>query len=148
MRFDSFAFIGFSILAAVSIQNCPPGTSKRLLIALANALFLASFVDTAVDFAPLLLFVAVGYLAILSSRRALAILVSAIIALFAWLKQYDAISFLPKLEFSYITVGLSYVLFRILHLMVDVAQGTARKPTPLEFWNYALFFPCFVSGPI
>lgn len=47
------------------------------------------------------------------------------------------------------TIGLSYVMFRILHLLVD-AQGD-EMPGPLrlrEYLCYLFFFPTFLAGPI
>jgi len=78
----------------------------------------------------------------------LGVLIAAVVVLFVWLKRYNAFGSLPTFPIAYVTVGLSYILFRILHLMIDVGQGELRRPSPLDFWNYVLFFPSFVSGPI
>jgi D-alanyl-lipoteichoic acid acyltransferase DltB (MBOAT superfamily) len=46
-------------------------------------------------------------------------------------------------------IGLSYVLFRILQLLVDAYQGDIKeKLSPLRTFNYLFFFPSFLSGPI
>src|SRR5439155_24433493 len=49
----------------------------------------------------------------------------------------------------YLVIGLSYVLFRVLHLMVDAKQGElARAVGPLAFFNYTCSFLSFIAGPI
>jgi D-alanyl-lipoteichoic acid acyltransferase DltB (MBOAT superfamily) len=72
-----------------------------------------------------------------------------IIGLFFWLKKY---SFLPSatyLSFPYMTVGLSYVFFRALHLIIDAHDMEAiGRVGPLQYLNYTLNFTSIVSGPI
>src|SRR5262249_35061443 len=44
---------------------------------------------------------------------------------------------------------LSYVLFRVLHLVLDRRQGVlAAAPSLIDYINYTCLFPCFVSGPV
>src|SRR5262249_39836649 len=51
--------------------------------------------------------------------------------------------------FPYITLGLSYILFRVLHLLIDARDGEVpARISPLVFLNYTCNFLCFVSGPI
>ncbi len=46
-------------------------------------------------------------------------------------------------------VGLSYILFRLLHFLVDSYRGKIyRDLNVLTFLNYIFFFPTFLSGPI
>ncbi len=82
-------------------------------------------------------------------RYALGFIIVAVILLFAWLKRYALIEPLLPIDASpLVVVGLSYILFRTLHLMIDVAQGDKAVPPLLQYFNYCLFFPTFVSGPI
>ncbi len=79
----------------------------------------------------------------------LATFIFVIVLLFAWLKGYSLIApLLPLYATPFVVVGLSYILFRILHLLIDVAQGDKSLPPLLGYINYCLFFPVFVSGPI
>jgi D-alanyl-lipoteichoic acid acyltransferase DltB (MBOAT superfamily) len=72
-----------------------------------------------------------------------------VIGSFIWLKKY---AFLPPgtfLHFAYVTVGLSFILFRILHLMIDAhADALPDKIDPMSYLNYTLNFMTLVSGPI
>ena len=45
-------------------------------------------------------------------------------------------------------VGLSYILFRIIHWLVESYKGTLRSRNPLTYLNYLFFFPTFTAGPI
>lgn len=45
-------------------------------------------------------------------------------------------------------VGLSYILFRIIHWLVESYRGTLRTRNVLTYINYLFFFPTFMAGPI
>jgi len=153
MSFDSIEFAAFSI-AVVVVLNLLRGMAARLAaILVVNLVFIASFVSAPEQAIPLAGFVAAGYAAVRVAprvgARGLWPLIAAVVALFIWLKQYTIAGFLPSFDsFPYLTVGLSYILFRVLHLIVDANQGALRPPGPLAYLAYLLFFLTFVSGPI
>lgn len=45
-------------------------------------------------------------------------------------------------------IGLSYILFRLLHFLVDAFRGKIYRMDYLVFLNYIFFFPTYLSGPI
>ena len=45
-------------------------------------------------------------------------------------------------------IGLSYILFRIIHWLVECYKGTIRSRNPFTYINYLFFFPTFMAGPI
>lgn len=45
-------------------------------------------------------------------------------------------------------LGLSYILFRIIHWLVESYKGTLRSRNFLIYLNYLFFFPTFMAGPI
>lgn len=45
-------------------------------------------------------------------------------------------------------IGLSYILFRIIHWLVENYKGTLRSRNFLTYLNYLFFFPTFMAGPI
>ena len=45
-------------------------------------------------------------------------------------------------------LGLSYILFRMIHWLVESYKGTLRTRNPLTYLNYLFFFPTFMAGPI
>ena len=68
--------------------------------------------------------------------------------IFIWLKRYPIVSAVPTFNFAFTVVGLSYILFRILHILVDVAQGCLPRPSFIAYLNYVFFFLSLLSGPI
>jgi D-alanyl-lipoteichoic acid acyltransferase DltB (MBOAT superfamily) len=150
MEFVSFPFIGLALTAVTALRLCGARWQREIVLGLANLAFLASFVVEARELAPLLSFLALGYAAVHLARRAshvaLCAIIVAVVLIFIWLKQYFAL--LPSLGFAYLTVGLSYILFRVLHLVIDVAQGESKAPGALTYFGYATCFLTFVSGPI
>ena len=102
---------------------------------------------------PLIIFVGLGFVGlklIESGRvRTATPIVVATILIFVWLKQY---TFLPSQSFlrmSYTTLGLSYILFRIIHLLEDADSGALPGPVGLiSYLVYTLNFTSLVAGPI
>jgi len=45
-------------------------------------------------------------------------------------------------------IGLSYILFRIIHWLVESYRRTIRSRNFLTYLNYLFFFPTFTAGPI
>ena len=45
-------------------------------------------------------------------------------------------------------IGLSYILFRMVHWIVECRRKTLRSHNILTFINYLFFFPTFTAGPI
>jgi D-alanyl-lipoteichoic acid acyltransferase DltB (MBOAT superfamily) len=65
------------------------------------------------------------------------------------LKKY---AFLPEasfLHFPYFTLGLSYIFFRVLHLLIETGDGNEERHIgPGAYLLYMLNFTTLVSGPI
>ncbi|MFY9835031.1 MAG: MBOAT family O-acyltransferase [Xanthobacteraceae bacterium] len=151
MEFGSLAFVGLSLTAVALLRLLQSRTQREVALLAVNIIFVASFARTARELYPTICFLAFGYLAICAvawRARLLGILIAAVVGMFIWLRHYTIVSSLPQLSFLYSTVGLSYVLFRIMHLMIDVSQKETATPSLLRYINYATFFLTFVSGPI
>jgi len=52
---------------------------------------------------------------------------------------------IPKLAAP---LGISFVSFGLVHFLVEVYRGDVRRPNPVEFAAYVLFFPTVTAGPI
>ena len=73
----------------------------------------------------------------------------AIVAVFVVLKRFSFLGELPTLPFPYLLVGLSYVLFRVLHMVWEAPHvSSGERPGVLEYFNYTCNFLTFISGPI
>ncbi len=153
MAFASLEFLVFCLLAVTTLRLAPLGLVHQLVLAILSLIFVASFAADPLQLVPLAGFALAGYGAVLAAARlgtgaALGIVIVAFVAAFAWLRHYSLIGFLPALPLVYVTVGLPYILMRLLHLIVDVAEGALPPPTLLRYFNYNFSFLSFVSGPI
>jgi len=45
-------------------------------------------------------------------------------------------------------IGISYTSFRAIHFILEAYKGQINATSLLNFLNYMLFFPAFISGPI
>lgn len=45
-------------------------------------------------------------------------------------------------------VGLSYILFRLIHFIIESSKNNIQDYNTLSFINYIIFFPTFIAGPI
>ncbi len=45
-------------------------------------------------------------------------------------------------------IGVSYFSFKMMHFLIEAYRRKIEKPDPLNYLNYILFFPSFISGPI
>ena len=119
----------------------------------ASIVFLGLLAQNRVAFLPLAGFLLLGYggLVLLERGWSMSMVWSILAVLFAyiWLKKY---TFLPEgifLHFPYFTLGLSYIFFRVLHLLIETGDGREKKHIGLgSYLLYTLNFTTFVSGPI
>ena len=145
-------FFAFVLFAAAVIEPLR-GRLREGALLIASLIFAASQFSTLLSAVPVAVFVAGAYLAtaLITRRRGNAALMMTIAMLvfgFVWLKHYPFVAALPVLPFPYLLVGLSYILFRALHVAIEVADGALKLPDPLRYVTYLLFFPSFLSGPI
>ena len=153
----SLTSASFFLFLAVTIIAFHVNTSvkhRRFVLGTANAVFIASYVSNVTEALPLLAFLALGYLCVFlvylrRSGAVLALGIAAVLVAYIFLKRFSFFEPLGRLPFPYLLVGLSYVLFRILHIMIEVRSGDlAERIGPLAFFRYTCNFLCFVSGPI
>jgi D-alanyl-lipoteichoic acid acyltransferase DltB (MBOAT superfamily) len=150
----SLAFLGFGLLSALAVNLGPSLAWRRLLLLASNLIFFAFFAQSALSVLPYCLFLGLGYIAMTRTWRSrrtgvFAAALAVILLLFFWLKRYGFIPSLVLLPFPYVAIGLSYVFFRVLHLVIEAHQGGLKeKPSILSYLNYTLHFPALISGPI
>jgi len=89
-------------------------------------------------------------------RWLLALTLVLLVSLFA-IRQYPLVwrwfgdfwtNSMKKHFFSVEKLGLSYILFRLIHWLVECRRGTLRTHDFLTYVNYLFFFPTFMAGPI
>ena len=154
MAFTSPSFISLALVFVLVTNAFPWSRARSAVLAAASVLFIASYLQSPLEALPFGVFLLFGYVSIELLRRtgSRALLVGSLLALlsaFIVLKRYSFLAPAVRLPFPYLAVGLSYVLFRLIHLMVDAQQGELRERIPaLQFSNYCLSFLSFTAGPI
>jgi alginate O-acetyltransferase complex protein AlgI len=149
----SLQFVLFG-LAVATISNISRSYIWRSVVLVsASLVFLGMLSHNAMMFVPLAGFLLLGYLGLATlqrgwSKHAVWSILAGIFV-YIWLKKY---TFLPErifLRFPYFTLGISYIFFRILHLLIEA--GDAIEKRKIGFGAYLLYtlnFTTFVSGPI
>jgi len=154
MDFTSSLYIGFVTATVLAFNAWRLPLFRQCVLLVANLVFLASFVQSVRQLGPLLGFLVLGYAATRWVARwrkpwLLRWTIGLIVAVFVVLKRYTFLPARIELPFLYLQVGLSYILFRILQMVIDSAGGEDEaRLDPLRFFNFTCNFLCFVSGPI
>jgi D-alanyl-lipoteichoic acid acyltransferase DltB (MBOAT superfamily) len=149
----SFQFVLFGLLAALASNFNRSRVWRSSVLMVASIVFLGLLAHDPIVFVPLIGFLLLGYAGVLLlergwSRSYLWSLL-AVICAYIWLKKY---TFLPAgifLQPGYFTLGLSYIFFRVLHLLIESRDRNEYRHIGLgAYLLYTLNFTTFVSGPI
>jgi D-alanyl-lipoteichoic acid acyltransferase DltB (MBOAT superfamily) len=149
----SFEFLAYAFSVAI-IFNFNRSVGWRQFILLAASIgFLGFFSLHLAAFIPLAAFLVFGFVSLrimqAGRTRAFGPLLLAGIVAFIWLKKYAFIPHSLFLTHPYVTLGLSYIFFRVLHLIIDAHSGDLpAKISLVSYLNYTLNFTTLVSGPI
>jgi D-alanyl-lipoteichoic acid acyltransferase DltB (MBOAT superfamily) len=114
--------------------------------------FLGMLNHSPVAFLPLIGFLILGYLGLVLLSRGwsqyLVFIIITVVFAYIWLKKY---TFLPEGMFihaPYFALGLSYIFFRLLHLLIETAGGAQERVGFGAYLLYTLNFTTLISGPI
>lgn len=149
----SLQFLAFGLAAALISNFSRSRVWRSIVLFVASIVFLGLLAPSLVALLPLAGFLLLGYVSLhLLYRRWLrsaAWSIAAVILAYIWLKKY---AFLPEgifLHSFYFTLGLSYIFFRVLHLLIETGDSRERKPVGFgAYLLYTLNFTTLVSGPI
>ena len=154
MILTSFTFVAFALGVALLSNASRSPEWRSWVLLLANVAFIGSYVDEPLQLLPLAGFLLLCFASIEAVRRrpstaALWGALTLIVASFILLKKFSFLSQAWLLPFPYLLMGLSYVLFRALHLLIDARQGELKEAIgPRDFFNYTCNFLTFTAGPI
>ncbi|MDR4496974.1 MAG: hypothetical protein MRK02_03470 [Candidatus Scalindua sp.] len=102
-----------------------------------------------------IIFCLIGYGLIYGSlnnpRRTYTFFLPVYVLLFIYMRRYGFLDWVvPESLLTNVlsTIGLSFLLFKILHVMIEAGSGTLHKFDFLTFLNYCLNFTTFMMGPI
>jgi len=149
----SFQFVVFG-LAVAAVSNLSRSRAWRSgVLLLASILFVGLLARSPIAFLPLASFLLLGYIGLLLLERgwsrSMVWSILAIVFVYIWLKKY---TFLPQdifIHSPYFTLGLSYILFRVLHLLIETSDNREKHQVGLgSYLLYTLNFTTLVSGPI
>jgi alginate O-acetyltransferase complex protein AlgI len=149
----SVQFVLFGLGAALVSNFSRSRVWRSAVLLLASFIFLVLLAHSPIVFLPLAAFLLLGYAGIaLLERgwsRSMVWSILAVIFAYIWLKKY---TFLPEgifLRSPYFTVGLSYIFFRVLHLLIETGERKEDRHVGLgNYLLYTLNFTTLVSGPI
>jgi D-alanyl-lipoteichoic acid acyltransferase DltB (MBOAT superfamily) len=149
MAVPSWQFLLFALIGAAVFNLGRSFAWRQAVWLVLNFAFVASFAPTLWPLLPLAGFMVLGYCCLEAARRGIkAAPIVLVLAVFIWLKRY---SFIPPFLLpppGAMTVGLSYIFFRVMHLVIDAGQGVNERIGVLRYLNFTLNFPAFISGPI
>jgi D-alanyl-lipoteichoic acid acyltransferase DltB (MBOAT superfamily) len=152
METASLEFLLFGLAVALA-SNCSRSHRWRsAVLASSSLIFCGLAARHAVVLIPLFGFLLLGFAALEMQQRGWSrtwvLSIAALLLAFIWLKKY---TFLPHdlfLRFPYVTLGLSYIFFRVLHLVIEAKEQNYPKVSFGAYICYTLNFTTLVSGPI
>jgi alginate O-acetyltransferase complex protein AlgI len=149
----SFQFVAFGLAVALLSTFSRSRVWRSAVLLLISIVFLCLLAQHPILFLPLFGFLLLGYIGLVLLERgwskSAVWSILAVILAFIWLKKY---TFLPKgilLHSPYFTLGLSYIFFRVLHLLIETGDSTRKQHVGIgAYLLYTLNFTTFISGPI
>lgn len=146
-EFFAFSF-GTGILLSALL-----GPVRQALFLAANLLFLW-WAAGSVGVSSTILFIWIGYALtrlLLNYPRWFVPALVGYALLFVYMRRYSFFGWvLPAdlLGITFSTIGLSFLFFKIVHVMIEAHSGTLGELTFPTYMNYCLMFTTFLSGPI
>jgi D-alanyl-lipoteichoic acid acyltransferase DltB (MBOAT superfamily) len=149
----SFQFVFFGLAAALLSNLSRSRVWRSFVLLAASFLLLALLAHNPIVFLPLAGFLLLGYVGLLLIERGWSRSVPwsivAVVLVYIWLKKYTFLPAATFLQHPYFTLGLSYIVFRVLHLLIETGDGDEKRHVGLgAYLVYTLNFTTLVSGPI
>jgi len=149
----SFQFVAFGLAAALISNLSRSRVWRSIVLLLASLVFLGLLAQSPIVLIPLAAFLLLGYggLVLLERgwSRSSVWSILAVLLVYIWLKKY---TFLPQgifIHSPYFTLGLSYILFRVLHLLIESGDRDSKQHIGfIDYLIYTLNFTTLISGPI
>jgi alginate O-acetyltransferase complex protein AlgI len=156
LNVGSIEFVGGLAALAVLFHIAPTGGLKRLALIVASALFLNTFIDAIEGWIAVGAFVAGGYLLvrITAATRSGHVIAGAVllaIVTLLYVRQYEFIGTIlgsGVIDHPFAIIGISYMSFKLIHVLVDTWQGDITEVKFQTFIVYQLSFFTLLAGPI
>ncbi|UTW65757.1 hypothetical protein KFE94_14005 [bacterium SCSIO 12643] len=142
-----FYVVVFIVVYNVAKSFITHKSVKNILLLLGSVVVLTTLTNIASLSLIILASIGVYYGGVFLSKREknkpfLALFIGVLITLFV-LKNYKIADF-DLLQ----RVGLSYILFRLIHFLIESSKRQIHRYNLGSFLNYIIFFPTFIAGPI
>ena len=149
----SFGFLAFGLAVALVSNFSRFRLWRSAVLFVASLVFLDLLAHHPLLLLPLGGFLLLGYVALLLLQRGWSRFmvgsVLAVILAYIWLKKYPFLPDASLPHYPYLTLGLSYIFFRVLHLLIETGDNCEYGRVGLgAYLLYTLNFTTFVSGPI
>jgi D-alanyl-lipoteichoic acid acyltransferase DltB (MBOAT superfamily) len=152
----SLEFLTLLLAFTATFPRLPEGALKRGVLAVCNVVWLALFLPNLESWLALAVFLGSGYgvalaLRVRPSRLLFAGYLAALLTAFVVWQRYAFVGWIAPEQIAASAVrvvGLSYMLFRQIHFVVDSMQGQIVQPTLGSYLNYQLNLFTLLAGPI
>ena len=156
MNICSASFLLGCCLAPVVFHLLPGKWPRQLFLSALNLAFLSTFVPNRRSWFCFALFIGGTYCILWLVRkrpsgRVVLLGIAGVLAAFLLVKKYTFLEgFVPTIVWNHgiSMIGLSYMLFKFIHVLVDTWQGQIERCTLYGYANYQLCFFSLVAGPI
>ncbi len=150
-------FLAFVVGALLLFHASRSSWWRRGVLSCASMVFVLSYAGNgrqmpwtlrgAESMLPLFAFALMGFVAMRAVKTLpVWLLALAVVAAYSSLRYATAD---PAPPHWIVTIGTSYILFRMLHLLFDHSQGElVVVPTLPDYLGFIFFFPTFLSGPV
>ncbi len=149
----SLKFLSFAALSVVLVSMLT-GAARQTVFLAANVFFIWSLLGTSGTLSTVT-FCLLGYALTLMHLKWQQLRIyhtlPLFIALFIYMRNYDMLQWvLPESVLTGVlsTVGLSFLFFKIIHVLIDARSNTLRQLEFVTYINYCLNFTTFMMGPI
>ena len=127
----SFQFVLLGLAAALVSNLSRSHIWRSVMLFVASVVFLGLLAHNTIVLLPLIGFLLLGYASLVLIQRgwskAMGWIILVVVFVYIWLKKY---TFLPEgmfLRTPFLTLGLSYILFRVLHLLIETGDGNEKR---------------------
>jgi D-alanyl-lipoteichoic acid acyltransferase DltB (MBOAT superfamily) len=149
----SFQFVTFGLAVALVSNFGRSPVCRSIVLLAASIVFLGLLSHNPFVFLPLAGFLMLGYAGLVLLERgwtrSSVWSILAIISTYIWLKKYTFLPLSSFLHHPYFTLGISYIFFRVLHLLIETGDSREKRHIgPGAYLLYTLNFTTLISGPI
>jgi D-alanyl-lipoteichoic acid acyltransferase DltB (MBOAT superfamily) len=147
-------FLALAVLGVLATAGTVGRARQVAFLAVNAAILLAVFLGPRGS-ASTLAFILLGWVVIGAARRyprwGLIACAGVFVLLFVWMRDYAFLRWLlpdSARTSVFATLGLSFLLFKILHMAIEAKSETLGPVTFWDYLNYCLNFTTFAMGPI